>query len=241
LKFIQNIINTMPDYKAEAAKAAIQLIKPGQTIGLGAGSTIAHLVEMVSIDDALKASVIFTSSSFKTTGLLHERGLRIISPSLLKHIDIYFDGCDQFDAELNALKSGGGIHTTEKILASMATEFILIGDEGKYAEKLDAKYPLVVEILPQALQIVLLRLAAMFPAAEIKQRISTQKDGAVITENGNMLVDIYFDTVIAPEILNVQVKMIPGVVEHSLFYRMATKALLAGEKGITVYKPRPLK
>src|ERR1700679_1158638 len=127
----------MPDYKAEAAKAALQLIKPGQIIGLGAGSTIAHLVEMVGKDDALKASIVFTSSSFKTTNLLHERGLRVISPALLKHIDIYFDGCDQFDAELNALKSGGGIHTTEKIPASMAEEFILIGDEGKYVEKLE--------------------------------------------------------------------------------------------------------
>jgi ribose 5-phosphate isomerase A len=227
----------MPDYKAEAAKAALQLIKPGQTIGLGAGSTIAHLVNMVSENEVLQDSVIFTSSSSKTTNLLHERGLRVISPALLKHLDIYFDGCDQFDAELNALKSGGGIHTTEKILASMATEFILIGDEGKYSEKLDAKYPLVIEILPQALQIVLSRLAAMFPGAQIEQRISTQKDGAVITENGNMLIDVYFNTNILPEILNLEVKMIPGVVEHSLFYRMATKALLAGEKGITVYTP----
>jgi ribose 5-phosphate isomerase A len=228
----------MPDFKAEAAKAALQLIKPGQTIGLGAGSTIAHLVEMVSNNDRLKPSVIFTSSSFKTTNLLQERGLRVVSPSLLKHIDIYFDGCDQFDAELNALKSGGGIHTTEKILASMAKEFILIGDDGKYTEKLDTKYPLVVEILPQSLQIVLSRLATMFPGAQIKQRIRTQKDGAVITENGNMLVDIYFEKVVAPEILNLEVKMIHGIVDHSLFYRMATKALLAGEKGIAVYTPK---
>jgi len=227
----------MPDYKAEAAKAALQLIKPGQTIGLGAGSTIAHLVNMVSDDNELKNSVVFTSSSFKTTNLLQENGLKIVPPALLKHIDIYFDGCDQFDVELNALKSGGGIHTTEKILASMADEFILIGDEGKYSEKLDTKYPLVVEILPQALQIVLDRLANDFPGAQIKLRISNQKDGAVITENGNMLADIFFEKVIAPEILNIKVKMIPGVVEHSLFYKMATKALLAGEKGIVVYKP----
>lgn len=120
----------------------------------------------------------------------------------------------------------------------MANEFILIGDEGKFSEKLDTKYPLVIEILPQALQIVLSRLAIVFPGAQITQRISTQKDGAVITENGNMLVDLYFNTAILPEILNLEVKMIPGVVEHSLFYRMATKALLAGEKGIKVYKPK---
>lgn len=227
----------MTDYKIEAAKAALQLIKVGQTIGLGAGTTVSHLVTMISKESELWPSLVFTSSSFKTTNLLHEYGLRIQSPSLLKHLDIYFDGCDQFDCELNALKSGGGIHTTEKILASMANEFILIGDEGKFVEKLDTKYPLVIEILPQALQMVLSRLASDFPDAQIKLRMSDKKDGAVISENGNMLADIYFASVIVPEKLNVQIKMIPGVVDHSLFYRMATKALIAGEKGISIITP----
>jgi ribose 5-phosphate isomerase A len=227
----------MTDYKVEAAKAAMQLIKAGQTIGLGAGTTVSHLVTMISHESELWPSLVFTSSSFKTTNLLLEHGLRVQPPSLLKHLDIYFDGCDQFDSELNALKSGGGIHTTEKILASMANEFILIGDEGKYVEKLDTKYPLVIEILPQALQIVLSRLASDFPDAQIKLRMSDKKDGTVISENGNMLADIYFASVIAPEKLNVQIKMIPGIVDHSLFYRMATKALIAGEKGISIITP----
>jgi ribose 5-phosphate isomerase A len=227
----------MTDYKVEAAKATLQLIKAGQTIGLGAGTTVSNLVTMITQESELWPSLVFTSSSFKTTNLLQEHDLRVQSPSLLKHLDIYFDGCDQFDAELNALKSGGGIHTAEKILASMANEFILIGDEGKYVEKLDTKYPLVIEILPQALQLVFSRLASDFPDAQIKLRMSDKKDGAVISENGNMLADIYFASIIAPEKLNVQIKMIPGVVDHSLFYRMATKALIAGEKGISIITP----
>jgi ribose 5-phosphate isomerase A len=227
----------MTDYKVEAAKATLQLIKAGQTIGLGAGTTVSNLVTMITQESELWPSLVFTSSSFKTTNLLQEHDLRVQSPSLLKHLDIYFDGCDQFDAELNALKSGGGIHTAEKILASMANEFILMGDEGKYVEKLDTKYPLVIEILPQALQLVFSRLASDFPDAQIKLRMSDKKDGAVISENGNMLADIYFASIIAPEKLNVQIKMIPGVVDHSLFYRMATKALIAGEKGISIITP----
>jgi ribose 5-phosphate isomerase A len=226
----------MTDYKVEAAKAALSLIKTGQTIGLGAGSTVAHLINLISQKIDLVDSLIFTSSSFKTTTNLLEHGLRVQSPAHLKHLDIYFDGCDQFDKELNALKSGGGIHTTEKILASMANEFILMGDDGKFAHQLDTTYPLVIEILPQAIQAVLFRLAADYPQAKVNLRMSTQKDGAVISENGNLLADIYFDKTIAPGILNIQIKMIPGIVDHSLFYRMATKAVIAGDQGIrTIY------
>jgi ribose 5-phosphate isomerase A len=228
----------MVDYKLEAAKAALPLIKPGQVIGLGAGTTIANLLKLISGDNVLSPVLIFTSSSFKTTNLLLECGLNVQSPAFLNHIDIYFDGCDQFDKDLNALKSGGGIHTTEKILASMATEFILLGDESKFAETLGTTYPLVIEILPAALQVVFAKLKTDFPGAEIKLRFSDKKDGAAITENGNMLADIHFSTPIAPERLNIRIKMIPGIVDHSLFYRMATKAIIAGKDGIRVILPQ---
>jgi len=228
----------MNDYKMEAAKAALQFIKPGQTIGLGAGTTIANLVAMIATESNDAAVLTFTSSSFKTTTLLNEKGLNVKAPVLLKHLDIYFDGCDQFDIELSALKSGGGIHTTEKILASMADEFILIGDSGKFTDKLDTTYPLVIEIIPAALQVVLQTLAADFPGAKLNVRMSNQKDGAVISDNGNMLVDINFTQLIALDELNTQIKMIPGIVEHSLFYRMASKAIIAGEGGITILTPQ---
>ena len=228
----------MTDHKLEAAKAASTLISAGKTIGLGAGTTIAHLVNILVQDNELAASLIFTSSSFKTTQLLSKHGLRIQSPALLNQLDLYFDGCDQFDSELNALKSGGGIHTTEKILALMAKEFIILGDDAKFAPQLDATYPLVIEILPQALQIVLVKLKALFPSATLTQRMSTQKDGALISDNGNMLVDVQFTELPFPAQLNTLVKMIPGVVEHSLFYQLASKAIISGENGIRTILPQ---
>ena len=227
----------MTDYKVEAAKAALEFIQAGQTIGLGAGTTVSHLINLICEKKDLADSLIFTSSSFKTTTTLLENGLRVQSPSLLKHVDIYFDGCDQFDPELNALKSGGGIHTTEKILASMADEFILMGDEGKFANKLDNTYPVVIEILPQALQVVLHRLKLAYPGVVVKLRMSNQKDGAVISENGNLLADIHFATLIEPKKVNTQLKLIPGIVDHSLFYRMATKSIIAGKLGISIITP----
>ncbi len=118
----------MTDYKMEAAKAALQFIKPGQIIGVGAGSTIANLVGLLAADSGLAASLTFATSSFKTAQLIIEKGLNIKAAEHLTRLDIYFDGCDQFDEQLNALKCGGGIHTSEKILASLADEFILLGD-----------------------------------------------------------------------------------------------------------------
>ncbi|BAU52421.1 ribose 5-phosphate isomerase A [Mucilaginibacter gotjawali] len=227
----------MADYKMEAAKAAIKLIQPGQTIGLGAGSTIAALLALLAAEGSLAASLTLVSSSFKTTSLIREYGFNVQSIALTKSPDIYFDGCDQFDIELNALKSGGGIHTSEKILASLAAEFILIGDAGKFVNKLDATYPLVIEALPAALQLVQYQLFNHFPDAKINLRMGDKKDGAAISDNGNMLLDVYFTKLIPLDELNVLVKMVPGVVEHSLFYRMATRAIIAGPEGVRIMKP----
>jgi len=227
----------MADHKLEAAKAAFKFIKTGQTIGLGAGTTVLHLANMIGQDEDLARSVVLVSSSFKTNTYLQEQGLNVKPASATKYLDVYFDGCDQFDQQLNALKSGGGIHSTEKILASMAAEFILMGDDTKFVPQLNTTYPLVIEILPQALQIVLNRLRSAYPDADIKLRMGDQKDGAVISDNGNLLADIRFTHVPQWQQLNIDVKMIPGIVEHSLFYGMATKAIIAGENGVRVITP----
>ncbi len=223
----------MTDYKMEAAKAALQFIKPGQIIGVGAGSTIANLVGLLAADSGLAASLTFATSSFKTAQLIIEKGLNIKAAEHLTRLDIYFDGCDQFDEQLNALKCGGGIHTSEKILASLADEFILLGDAGKSVKSLDTTYPLVLEVLPEALQFVQQWLTKNIPTAKTTMRLSTQKDGAVITENGNYLLDVYFTQLWPLEKMNA-VKMVPGVVEHSLFLGIAKKAIIAGDSGVRV-------
>lgn len=224
----------MVDYKKEAAKAALGFIKQGHVVGLGAGSTVAHLIDLIKQNKDLVETVTFVSSSFKTNNYLLENRLNVQSPLLISKLDLYFDGCDQFDSQLNALKSGGGIHTAEKILATMAKDFILMGDEGKFVSKLNAAYPLVIEILPLALQMVLDRLTTEFPGAEVKLRMSNQKDGALISENGNFLADIHFAELPDLQDLNICVKMIPGIIEHSLFYNMAAKAIIAGENGVRI-------
>ncbi|HWK04202.1 MAG TPA: ribose 5-phosphate isomerase A [Puia sp.] len=228
----------MQDFKKEAARAAVRLIRPGSTIGFGAGSTIAHLVGFIKEDAMLASSIIHTvTSSFTTRLLLEKSGLPVREMGSTVRIDQYFDGCDQFDAGLNALKSGGGIHTREKIVAAMAHEFILIGDESKYAERLDGKYPLVIEVIPDALSFVLARLPEIFEGAAPVIRMNDKTDGAAISGNGNFLIDCRFTPFPEPGLLNEKVGMLPGVLEHSLFYGMAHKAIVAGDKGTIIKTP----
>ena len=224
----------MEDYKLIAAKAALELIKEGQTIGLGAGTTMMHLADLIAQNQAMAESLVLLSSSFKTRSYLKQKLLQVQSIQHIDQIDSYFDGCDEFDENLNALKSGGGIHTSEKIAASMAQEFILLGDESKFVSKLTGNHPLVIEILPDALTYVMRHLHVTYPDVVIRVRMSSNKDGAVITEHGNVLVDLTFPVFPDLNELNSNIKMIPGVVEHSLFYRIATKAIIAGANGVKI-------
>jgi ribose 5-phosphate isomerase A len=227
----------MTDYKMEAAKAALQLIKRGQTIGFGAGSTMQNMLHLIAKDIKLAESLTFVTSSSSTLELIYHYDFKFVNKVDGYHIDIYFDGCDQFDAQLNALKCGGGIHTSEKIMASFADEFILVGDDSKYVKTLDTTYPLVLEVLPIGAPLVYKWIQKNLPFKAFNTRKGTGKDGYVITESGNYLIDIYFKEPVDLEKMNA-VKMVPGVVEHSLFLGIAKKAIIAGEDGVRVLTPR---
>lgn len=219
------------DLKQLAAQKAVTLIQNNSTVGIGAGSTMAHIVNLLKekVQNGLQVQV--ATSSFTTHRLLVQNGFTVLNTADLHSLDIYFDGCDQFDKNLNALKSGGGIHTQEKLLATMAKQFVLVGDEGKYAETLQTKYPVVLEVLPQALTFVPSAVEAVFTGTKTVLRQGDKKDGAVVTENGNYLFDVWFTA--WPDIaqINPVFKTIPGVVETSLFYNIASKAIIAAADG----------
>jgi ribose 5-phosphate isomerase A len=112
------------DFKKEAAVKAVGLVQPEQVIGLGAGSTIAFMVGLLAEQAQKGLQIQLLTSSFTTRQLLLQHGFAVVAVADVEKIDIYFDGCDQVDHNLQALKSGGGIHTREKLLASMATRFM---------------------------------------------------------------------------------------------------------------------
>lgn len=225
------------DYKLEAARKALTYVREGHTIGLGAGSTIAHLVRELAAAPALRESISVATASFNTRLLLQEHGFTIRETASVAQLDLHFDGCDQFDRSLNALKSGGGVHTPEKLLAAMAQRFILVGDGPKYVEKLLPTVPVVIEVIPDALSFVQRALERLYPGARPQLRLSNKKDGAVITERGNLLIDIFFTAFPPVAEINPQLKNIPGILETSLFYQMAHEAIIAGKNGVTVVLP----
>ena len=204
--------------KRLCAKAALNLVPDHGIIGLGGGETISYLTE--DIKEARKGVKVVTPSDH-TAQVCKKLGLEIVDTKEVKEIEIAFDGCDQVDSDLDAYKSGGGIHTLEKIIAKMAKEYVLLVDETKVTDKLNNKVPVVLDIIPEAVNYVTSQVEAM---------------GATVKKRDEHLLEVYYDTLPELEEIDKNLKMITGVIETSLFYQVATKALVAGEEGIRVIK-----
>ena len=185
--------------KRLCAKAALNLVPDHGIIGLGGGETISYLAE--DIKEARKGVKVVTPSDH-TAQVCKKLGLEIVDTKEVKEIEIAFDGCDQVDSDLDAYKSGGGIHTLEKIIANN-------------------KVPVVLDIIPEAVNYVTSQVEAM---------------GATVKKRDEHLLEVYYDTLPELEEIDKNLKMITGVIETSLFYQVATKALVAGEEGIRVIK-----
>jgi ribose 5-phosphate isomerase A len=222
------------DFKKEAAIKAVDLIQSGQVVGLGAGSTIAFMVALLAEQVKSGLQIQMLTSSFTTRQLLLQHGFTVLPVADAEKIDIYFDGCDQVNHDLQALKSGGGIHTREKLLASMAAQFIIAGDDSKYVERFTTDCPLVIEFLPQALRYVPAQIQRLFPGTKTDLRMGNKKDGATITDNGNYLLDVWFTGWPDLDGLNGSMKNIAGVVETSLFCNLVTRVIIAGNEGVRI-------
>ena len=225
------------DLKKEAARVACSYIKNNTSVGLGDGSTVRLLAGFLidKIKDGLNVR-LYTSSA-TTLVFLEEAGMLVRDISKTDSLELYFDGCDEVDHQLNALKSGSGIHTMEKLLASMAAKFIIMADAPKYVEKFDSKYPLVLEVLPQAITYVQKEIHAMYPDASLSiRKFPEHVDKPTLTRNGNLLADCFFPDWPETGRIQHQFKNITGVVEISLFYQLASEALIAGNEGVLKYE-----
>lgn len=215
--------------KQTAARAAVQLVKDGDIVGLGSGSTAAYAVRLLAerVRDGLKIAGIPTS---ETTKRLAEQ-LSIPLATLEEHsqIDIDIDGADEIDPQLNLIKGGGGAFLREKIIASISRRFVVIADSAKQVMRL-GKFPLPVEVIPFAQSLIKPQIEAL--GAKVVLR-SYAYGNPYVTDEGHHILDCTFGDIPDPAALADALRRIPGVVEHGLFIGMAERALV-GKDGKVV-------
>ncbi len=225
----------MGETHQQAAKEAVGtyaggLVKDGMRVGLGTGSTTAYAITEIGrrIREE-RISVTGTPTSFAAERLAREVGIPLITLDDISSLDIVLDGADEVDAALNLIKGRGGAHTREKVVASLAREFIALVDTSKRVEQLGSTKPVPVEVLPMAVSPVMRRIEALGGQPEI--RMASEKDGPVVTDQGFWIVDAWFGRIDTPDALNIALLSIPGVLDHGLFVGMAHRVLVAEENG----------
>lgn len=222
-----------------AKKAAAELlineyVKDGYVIGVGTGKSsqyaLAQLAHRVKSENL---RVFCIPTSIPSRDLILNYKLPLSELSIHPEVDIAFDGADEVDANLNCLKSTGGVHTQEKCVASCSKQWVFIGDSSKRSDKLGEKYRggVAVEVLPIIYVPVLNKLRKLNGALNATLRLAKSKAGPVVTDHGNFIIDVGFGVIDNPGMLASTIIEIPGVVEHSIFSGLCSMALFGETDG----------
>lgn len=212
--------------KEKIALEALTYVHDGMIIGLGGGGTIAALANLIA-EKVLNVKIV--TPSFETEQLCVTLGLTLLPLRMVDHVDLAFDGCDEVDYKLHALKSGGGIHTREKLIANMADEYMLLAPETKLSETLTFSCPIVLELLEDSYAYVKRKVEEL--GGTFIPRSSSGKFGPLVSDHGNVLADVRFSQVMDCVKINHDLKRIAGVIDTSLLTREVTKALIAKQDG----------
>ncbi len=212
--------------KRMAAEAALAYLPKGGIIGVGTGSTVNFLIDMLP-SLHLEGAV---ASSKATEERLKAVGIDVIELNHVGSLDAYVDGADEIDRHLHMIKGGGAALTREKIVASVAQKFICIVDESKWVDQLGRDFPIPVEVIPMARSSVARKIAALGGDPVYRE--------GVITDNGNVILDVFNLKVLNPIEMEGIINNIPGVVTNGIFaMQSAQVALIAGDNGVRVVKP----
>lgn len=214
--------------KQEVGKAAADRVQSGSIVGLGTGSTTAYTIQFLG--DRLKTGelkdIIGIPTSFQAEVLAKQYGIPLTTLDAVDHIDIAIDGADEVDPQKNLIKGGGAAHTREKIVDYLANQFIVVVDSSKIVERLGSSFPVPVEVIPMAIAPVMRAIEKLGGKPEL--RMGVRKAGPVITDQGNMVIDVKFNTINDPANLEKTLNNIPGVLENGLFVGV-TDLVLVGE------------
>jgi ribose 5-phosphate isomerase A len=215
---------TEDELKRSAAEAAIAYIKPKLTtrsiVGVGTGSTTNHFID--SLRDIRHLFDATVSSSEASSQRLRDHGITVLDLNAVDEVTVYVDGADEVDPQRALIKGGGGALTREKIVAASAQEFVCIVDESKLVDTLGS-YPLPVEVIPMARGLVGRALLAMGGSPEWRED--------VVTDNGNILLDVHGLKITDPAAFESAVNNIVGVVANGVFAAQAADVVFVAAAG----------
>ncbi len=200
--------------RKNAAEKACELVKDGMAVGLGTGSTTAYAIRLLGKrvkEEGL--DIVGVPTSYASEALAIECGIPLVSLAERPELDVDIDGADQVDASLNVIKGGGAAHTREKIVSCSSKLFAVVIDDKKLKDVLSRGVP--IEVLPYARKLVEKKVSEL--GGKCAVRTGTGKDGPVISDNGNLIMDCDFGPVESPASLGDKLSGIPGIVEHGIF------------------------
>lgn len=212
--------------KQQVGKAAADRVQSGSIVGLGTGSTTAFAIQFLG--ERLKSGELKDikgiPTSFQASVLAKEHGIPLTTLDEVDRIDIAIDGADEVDPQHNLIKGGGAAHTREKVVDSLAAQFIVVVDSSKLVDPLGSTFAVPVEVLPMAIAPVTRAVEKLGGKPEL--RMGVNKDGPVITDQGNMVLDVKFEAINNPAELEKTLNNIPGVLENGLFVGVADLVLV---------------
>ena len=213
--------------KQAVADAAVNQIKDGMVLGLGTGSTAALMIQGLGAKLAsgeLK-NIVGVTTSFQGEVLAAELKIPLLSLNAVDRIDPAIDGADEVDPSFQLIKGGGACHVQEKLVAARAERFVVVVDSTKLVDRLNLGFLLPVEVLPGAWRQVKQNLEGLGGHAEL--RMAQRKAGPVVTDQGNLGLDLKLNDGIAdPTALEQTINNIPGVLENGLFVNLADEVLV---------------
>ncbi len=233
---------TAAEIKRLAGRRAVdELVTNGMKIGLGTGSTAIEAVRRMAelVRQSVLQDILVVPTSFQTEVDCRRMGLSLWSlndPVINGRLDLTIDGADEVDPDWNLIKGGGGAMLIEKIIAHASDTYCIVADESKIVNRLGEKTPVPVEIVPEALLTVSNSLEALGSSVDL--RMARMKDGPVITDHGNFILDISFKETFDPRSLETEIKAIPGVMASGIFTRKVTDLFIGMENGKIDHRKR---
>ncbi len=214
--------------KQQVGKAAADRVKSGSIVGLGTGSTTAYAIQFIGerLQSGDLKEIKGVPTSFQASVLAKQYGIPLITLNEVDHMNVAIDGADEVDPNKNLIKGGGAAHTQEKLVDSLADQFIVVVDSSKMVDQLGSTFLLPVEILPMAITPVMKAIEQLGGKPEL--RMGVKKAGPVVTDQGNLIIDVKYDAIDNPAELEKNLNNIPGVLENGLFVGVAD-IILVGE------------